>query len=289
MNRSVYALDTWFYNPLGAYEFEDKCEMAKELGYAGIYFTLFTDLGWKDVPRIKEVKSKYGLEVSGVYAGLPSPDDEAGIQTLVNLLENLEGCDRVEIAIVSGGSGVGNSDPAGDEAVVRVLKRLLETAERRNITIALYPHIQCWLETMDDAVRVIQKVNHSLLKTTLSIYHWYITDGKNLEVTLEKVKPYLSSVNLCGVRKTNDDARGYRETVLDDGELDNFVVLSALDRIGYEGSVGIQGFAICGDVYAKLERSLRIYKDMERRLSQHPGWGRMRPDPIPLPSGAERS
>ena len=75
--------------------------------------------------------------------------------------------------------------------------------------------------------------------------------------------------------------------VLDDGELDSFIVLGELRRAGYDGFIGIQGYSLGGDAYAKFRRSLAALRDIERRLDEHPQWIDLRPDPLPLPSGSE--
>lgn len=67
-SNALFALDTWFYNSLGSYNLEAKCEMLAELGYDGINLTLWSDQSWADVARIPEIKERFGIEVTGVYA-----------------------------------------------------------------------------------------------------------------------------------------------------------------------------------------------------------------------------
>ncbi|WP_407267825.1 sugar phosphate isomerase/epimerase family protein [Radiobacillus sp. PE A8.2] len=287
MGHHFYVEDTWFYNTLGCYEFEERCEMAKELGYEGIFFTIFTELGWKDVPKIKTVKERYGLEVSGVYVMLNDPKDEEEISKFINLIESIEGCSQINLAIVSNGE-YENSDAKGDADAIKALRRLLEVAEKHSTIISLYSHIQCWMETVNDTIRLCQKIDHPLLKISFSSYHWTITDGKSLIPTIEKIKPHLSLVNICGIRVTKDDFRGYREAVLDEGEIDPYPIYDAVRSAGFNGPIGVQGFGIAGDIYPKLERSLKLLKSMEKRHIEHPTWGKLRPDPLPLPSGADR-
>jgi hypothetical protein len=51
--------------------------------------------------------------------------------------------------------------------------------------------------------------------------------------------------------------------------------VAALDRLGYTGSIGVLGWDYGGDVYLKLERSLRAMHDISRRLERHRAWGDM--------------
>jgi hypothetical protein len=67
---------------------------------------------------------------------------------------------------------------------------------------------------------------------------------------------------------------------LDDGEMDNFVLLGALERRGYTGRVGVLGWeSMGGDVYGNLQRSQQTFRSMERRLTTHPEWAVMTPGP----------
>jgi hypothetical protein len=64
---------------------------------------------------------------------------------------------------------------------------------------------------------------------------------------------------------------------LADGELDNFALLGSLQRVGYRGMVGVQGYGMGGDCYGNLQRSLTAYRDLTRRLAAHPEWAVLRP------------
>ncbi|ABL68341.1 hypothetical protein [Paracoccus denitrificans] len=66
---------------------------------------------------------------------------------------------------------------------------------------------------------------------------------------------------------------------VDRGELENFAVVAALDRIGYTGSLGILGWDYCGDVYSKLDRCLAAMRALDRRLQANPGWAEIVPRP----------
>ena len=279
MSTPVYAMDTSFYHSLGAYDFDARCEMLRELGFDATYLTLWSEDGWADVPRLATVKERFALDVAAVYATLDvsADDDDRGNRRIVELFDRLEGCDTVEISIRSSDPALATSDPAGDDAAIGWLQTCLEAAEPRGITVALYPHLNFWLERIEDAVRLCRAIDHPLLRTVFTGYHWYAVDGKHLDARLRETAPYLTLANVCGSRRF-DNGSGLPATIepLDEGELDNFAVLGALRDAGYGGMVGIQGYSIGGDVYTKLKRSLATFRDMERRLEEHPHWARLR-------------
>src|SRR5262245_37900921 len=111
MNHAVFAMDTHYYNSLGSYEFNARCEMLKELGYDATYLTLWNNHAWSDVKVLAGVKPKYDLDVAGVYVTLDLAGDEKqeGNQRIANLFETIEGCNHVEMAVRSSGSKPNNA------------------------------------------------------------------------------------------------------------------------------------------------------------------------------------
>ena len=269
-------MDTSFHHPIGSYEFDARCEMLCELGYDATYLTLWNETAWSDVPKLAGVKSKHGLEVAGVYATLDvaGAGDHAGNLRIARLMETLEGCKNVELAMRSSDAKIQKSDASLDETVIRWLDRFLKTAEKRRITNSLYPHVNFWLERIEDAVRLCRKVNHPNLRAVFCGFHWFAVDGEKLPERLKLARPFLNSVNICGSRKVKDSIPTLEP--LDEGELDNFALIGLLRKLDYKGMVGLQGYSVGGDVYTKLKRSIATFRDMERRLDAHPEWADLR-------------
>lgn len=288
MSYSLSALDNWFYHPLGSYSFNAKNEILSELGYSGINYTLWSEQAWADVPLFGSVQERFGIEVSGVYVAIGGAGDSDGIAQVKGLLESLEGTTQVELAVIGSDEARRNSDPAGDAAVLAVLEDLLEVAARRGITIALYPHSSCWLETLDDGVRLCEKLQHPNLKLVFSSYHWFVAEGRNLRPTLTRALPYLNSVNLCGSRKMASD-NGLPATIelISDGAIDNFYTVGTLKDLGFNGAISLQGYAVAGDAYSNLQRSIVAFRDIEARIERHPSWLAMKSDPLPNATGVE--
>jgi sugar phosphate isomerase/epimerase len=261
--------------------------MAKELGFDATYLTLWSESAWADVPKLAQVRERFDLDVAGVYVALDvdAPADDAEARRIVELLERLEGTRLVEAALL-GSAAPG--DPDADDRAAAWIERLLAVAEPRGITLALYPHAGAWLERGDHVARLCQRFDHPLVRAVFTGYHWYAAGGGvDLGATLDAMAPYLASANVCGASRISGWVMPARLERLDEGELDNFAVLGGLRRVGYEGAIGLQGYAVAGDAYANLRRSLAALRDIERRLDAHPEWAALRPEPLPLPSGAE--
>lgn len=128
-------------------------------------------------------------------------------------------------------------------------------------------------------VRLCRRLAHPRLGLSFNGYHWYAADGRHLAARLDEAAPYLRSANVCGSRRLPEGSGPMSATIdpLNDGELDNFIVLAQLQRVGYRGWIGL-GYSIGGDVYMKLRRTLAAYHDLVKRLAQRPHWAKIRMD-----------
>mgnify|MGYP005836893801 CR=1 FL=1 len=272
----VFAMDTYFYTSLGAYAFDVRCEMLAELGYDATYLTLWSAEAEADIPRLAYVKARYGLDVAGVYTTLDIASAPAGSAAhVLELIETLPIPTQVAVALYAEAPGRAQSDATLDNQALPWIERLLAVADRHGHEILLYPHFAFWLERTEDAVRLCRRLAHPRLGLSFNGYHWYAVDGKQLSARLDEAAPYLRSANICGSRRLPEGSEPMPATIepLDDGELDNFIVLAELQRIGYRGWIGFQGYSVGGDVYIKLQRSLTAYRSMITRLAKRPGWG----------------
>jgi sugar phosphate isomerase/epimerase len=278
MAYKVYNMDACFYNSLGIYSFEAQCEMLKEIGFDAAYLSLWTEQAYRDLQKLSSVKEKYGLDVAGIYAvpDFALGENHPNNRRILSMLETLEGCSTIELAIRTSIQGLHPSDPAGDEVVIHWLKKALDIAEKRNIQILLYSHLTFWLERHEDAVRLCRKLNHPNLGIVFCGPHWYAAGGGDIDLTLEEVAPYIKQANLAGSRRHSLGWGGVATVEpLDRGELDNFAMLGALKKIGFDGMIGFEGWGWGSDIYKKLDRSLKAFRDMEARVERNPNWANL--------------
>lgn len=263
MNRPLHHMDFIFQTRLGTYPLAVQCEMLAETGYQGLTVSAWS----KELHALPQVKRQWGLDVGAVYLIY-----RQGLEPfVVNIFESIDGCTSIELALHAGGQ-VGELDR-------RMLERLLPIAERRGIDIALYPHIRYGMQTTSEAVALCREFDHPRLGIVFNGYHWYANQEKKLEQRLDAMWPWLRQVNLAGCR-LSPLGWGNAATIepLDEGEMDNFVLLGALARRGYAGRYGVLGWeSMGGDVYGNLERSRAAFRSMERRLAAHPEWAVMAP------------
>jgi len=278
MKRFMFAMDTCFTNSIvGVYPYEIRCEILAELGFDGIYVSL-SQKELQNASKMAVTKERYGIDVIAAYGGfdISAEKGDPKIEQIAKLFDQLpDGCD-LELSLNCNDNSIGPSSPDGDSRAMEKLEALLHIAERHRANVCLYPHFGAWLERIEDGVRLCRKMNHPRLKVVFCGFHWYAVDGKDPARCIEEALPHLHSVNMCGTRRGGNIA-GCTIEPLDCGEMDNFALLGLLNKSGYTGRIGFQGYSIGGDVYAYLRRSLLAFRDMESRLERHPNWTELVP------------
>jgi sugar phosphate isomerase/epimerase len=181
------------------------------------------------------------------------------------IVETVEGVELIELAV--------QTSVNGNHAIMRFIESLLPIAERRGLRIALYPHLHHVTQTTAQVVQICEHFAHPRLGASFNGYHWYASQEGELEQRLAAMKPWLMQVVTSGsaLSQLGWGGAATMEPV-DRGELDNFALIAALNRVGYTGSIGVLGWDYGGDIYLKLQRCLATLRDIDRRLERYPHW-----------------
>lgn len=277
MEQKYYAMDFAFYSSMGVYDFEDCCEITREVGYDAMLLSVWDGRNWAQAEKLASMKVRFGIEPAGVYVvlNLAQGEDDPRNSGILTMLETMPEGSTVQLAIRTAAPDLRPSAPEGDAPVAAWLQRALAIAARRRIQILLYNHLSFWVEKFGDAIRMCAMLAHPNLGVVFCGYHWYALEGAGLAPLITQALPYLKQVNLSGSRRS---PLGFGQVAtiepLDTGEMDNFAVIALLHRLGYAGMLGYLGWDEGGDPYCKLERSLRALKSMRERAEQHPRWAR---------------
>ena len=232
--------------------------MLKDLGYTGCGHL------WLDgVETRAKTLSDAGLRLYQVYLRVdlkkPHPLDEKRIAEILPLLKP----HRTQLALLITG-GAEPSDTALDDKAVSLIRRIADMAGPHDVTIALYPHTNHWLETSGDAVRIARKVNRpDKVGAMFNLCHWMRADAKrDLRAVLEEVQPWLTAVSLSGSDTPEQVREGKGKWIqpLDQGAYDIRNLMCILREIGFSGPIGLQCWGIPGDARAHLERSIAAWK-----------------------------
>jgi len=239
-------------------------EMLKELGYAGIAY-------WEGNPKrgnyglaemLREL-DRHGLKMFPLYFGINlDPDKPKYEPSLPEAIKLLKGRDTmIWLHIMS--RRYRKSSPKGDERAVEIIREVADMAHEAGLRVALYPHVNDWMERVGDAVRVAEKVNRRNVGVTFNLFHWLRVEGEeNMEELMELVMPYLFVVTINGTSR-----EGSIET-LDKGEFDVYKFLKKLSELGYTGPIGLQGYGLGGDVYENLKCSMDAWRKLSARIAE---------------------
>ncbi len=240
-----------------------QAEMLKELGYAGI------GPGYEGVgpltEMLRELDSR-NLQLFAMYAGINiDPGVRPYDPSLKDAMKVLEGRNTILWLFAQSGKDK-PSTPEGDALAVEILRELADAAAAHKVRISLYPHHTFWLETVEDAVRVAEKVHRPNVGVTFNLCHWLrVSENRSAKAAIERAMPYLSVVSINGADTEGKDWKTLIQT-LDLGTFDVRGFLETLRDAGYTGPIGFQGYGIGGDAYDNLKRTMAAWEKCSQVL-----------------------
>lgn len=238
---------------------EAKLDLVKEVGFDG--------LSWRtdSLERTKELldgAKQRGLKVFVIYVNLDLKDGKLVYDKRVNeIIPLCKGTDTMIWPNLTS-KQFKNSDPAGDEIAVAGLRDLADLCEANGVRIAIYPHANMWVHRVEDALRVVKKVNRKNVGLTFNLCH-ALWDGAEdrIPALIEEVAPYLFCVTINGA-DSHPPKPAWAQLIqtLDKGSYDVGIVLKKLNAVGYKGPVGLQCFSLKGDPKTLLTGSMAAWK-----------------------------
>ncbi len=239
--------------------FEEQAAMLKELGYDGV--------GHIWLPKVAERISALdavGLKLFqitmqvNIAPSAKAPYDE---QQFKDVLAQIKGR-QVQFCLLVGGLKPG--DPAGEAHAVEVLRHMSDLARESGAQLLLYPHVNDWIERIEFACAVAEKVDRPNVGVMFNLCHWLRADtSRAYRPLLQKALPRLWAVSLNGA-DVRDDKPGWGRYIqpLDAGDFDIAAFLRTLKELGYTGPIGLQCFGIGGDTRDHLARSMAAWRKL---------------------------
>lgn len=248
---------------------EEQAALLAELGYDGAGHLWLDDLK----QRIDTLDA-HGLKLFQVYLAVSiAPDATPYDPRLKDSLALMKGRDAMLALLMSGSPP---SDPAGDGRAVELVQEIAALAEDAGVRVVLYPHSGDWLERVEDAVRIVQKVDRPNVGVMFNLCHWLkVDDEQNLKPLLTAAMPYLFAVSIHGADRASEIRAGTGNWIqpLDSGSFDVGALLHLLRELGYQGPVGLQCYGIPGDARDHLTRSIAAWRSLTLRAQGAPTRG----------------
>ena len=167
-------------------------------------------------------------------AALPGREEEfaAAIDKALDYAQVLE-CRTLHV--MSGMIAPGADVKAMHRTFVSNLKKICDRTAKNGLTIVLEPinHRDSpgyFTNTTDQVKAIIEEVGAPHLRLQLDLYHLQVTEG-DLQKRMERLFPITSHVQIAGNPDRNEP---------DIGEVNHLYLLDVLDRLGYDGYVGLE-------------------------------------------------
>jgi sugar phosphate isomerase/epimerase len=232
--------------------FDEKAALLRELGYDGV--------GWRiGVQPAKMIAAldKQDLKMVSTYAhgkvDAKNPSLDTRIFAEMEVLKKHETIIWLNLA---------RGDGATDEIAVKLINQLADKAQEAGLKVVLYPHVTCYTETVEDVLRLAEKVNRPNVGMSFNLCHFLKTDNENnLKKALRDAGDRLMLVSINGA-DSGDTSKGFSRLILPlgDGTFDIKRVMNLLDEIGYTGPVGLQCYNIKGNDRKNLTKSIATWR-----------------------------
>jgi sugar phosphate isomerase/epimerase len=236
--------------------------MLKELGYDGLG-------GSAGDGAMATALESEGLRFFNGYVTLEFHAEQPALdERLQQKIDAMQGHDTALWIALSrvfdGGAAFQKSSPQADEIALARLRAIADYAEPRGVKIALYPHTGMWIERVEDAIRVADKMNRASVGVTFNLCHWLKVEGteRDPEPVLKAAMPRLMFVTINGADAGDTHRMGWDRLIqpLDRGSYDVGAFLKKLRAAGYAGPVGFQGFGIKEEPREVLARTMTAWK-----------------------------
>ena len=236
------------------WKIEDVFQKAKEIGYEGVEVSPFTlaysvtEISPKERERIRESAERTGIEIIGLHWLLVKPeglyinhpDESIRKKTSAYFQELIKFCaDLGGKTLVIGSPKQRNvlSEQSYEETWEKTkltLRESLPLAEEKKVFLCfepLSPKETNFINTCEEAVKLIEEINHPNLQLILDVKAMSSED-KPVEEVIKKGGKYLKHFHA-----NDDNGLGPRF-----GSMDYQKIKAALDEVGYEGYLSVEVF-----------------------------------------------
>src|ERR1035437_9166979 len=144
---------------------EQQAALLKELGYDGV-----GHLWLNDIPERLKTLDAASLKLFQITMTVDiTPGKQAYDPKFKEVMPLLKGRGVQFLLLMN---GMKPSDPAGDARAVEIIREMTALAAGSGAQVLLYPHSSDWMERIEDAVRVADKVDRPNVGVMFNLCHW---------------------------------------------------------------------------------------------------------------------
>jgi sugar phosphate isomerase/epimerase len=251
ISNDFFVFESALSNDAEYNSFEKKVKLIKASGFNGI-----------EIFELDHFNEKFkailnlGFKPSSLYTKLNLDEPELDPK-LIDAIKQLKGSGTIICLYIIKKNGLflHSTDKGVDKKAIHLLRNLADLADESGLQVAIYPHLNFYVEKTDHAVRIAKKANKSNLGLTFNLCHWLATTNMDKRATLKKqlesLAPYLKMMSINGANniissKTN--IWGDYILPLGEGSFDvkGLVKYVAID-LGLNIPIGIQCYNLKGN------------------------------------------
>jgi len=256
-----FAMTNWFYG----YKRNDpaaQVELLAERGYQGVMLSLKDDPGrWKQLPAYLEALKKHNMHLTAIHVRFYI-EDGTYPQVIKDKLPLLKDSKAVLIPSVGSRKKADRRDPEATATAVKILREMSDDAKKFGVGgIAPYMHINNWVETIDDNIRIAKLVDRRNVGVMFHLHHWQAVGNRDMDKLREdliKAKPYLMAVVIQG---TDKDKATHK--IVGEGSFDMAPLVKTLREMDYRGPLGTMGYTQSSDIPGKLDRAYKAWEKIK--------------------------
>ena len=231
--------------------FEKKANLIKESGFNGIEIFELDQFNEK-----LNAILKLGLKPSSLYTKLDLDQRELDPR-LVDAIKMLKGLGTIICPYIIKKNGVNlhSRDKEVDKTAIHLLRKLSDLADESGLQVAIYPHLNFYVERVDHAASIAKKAKKKNLGLSFNLCHWLATTNMDERLELNKqirtLSPYLKMISINGANNSissKSNIWGDYILALGDGNFDvkGLVKYVAID-LGLNIPIGIQCYNLKGN------------------------------------------
>jgi len=263
-----FVMTNWFYD----YRWDEpatQIAILAERGYDSVMLSLKDDpQRWKMLPAYLEALKKHHMRLAAIHSRIYI-EDGTYPQVIKDNLPLLKSTKVVFVPSVVSRTKMGRRDPKGVEMAVKILREMSDDAKKYDLGgVAPYMHINNWVESIDDNLRIAQATDRPNVGVMFHLHHWQAVgnrDQDKLRADLIRAKPYLMIVVIQG---TDQDQATHK--ILGEGSFDMVPLIRTLCEMDYQGPLGTMGYTQRGDIPGKLDRAFRSWEQIKQRALRNP-------------------
>jgi sugar phosphate isomerase/epimerase len=161
--------------------FEKKAKLIKASGFNGIEISELDHFNEK----LKAILN-LGFKPSSLYTKLNLDEPELDPR-LIDAIKMLKGSGSIICPYIIKKNGVSlhSRDKEVDKIAIQLLRKLADLADESGLQVAIYPHVNFYVERTDHAAWIAKKANKNNLGLTFNLCHWLATTNMDERNTLK--------------------------------------------------------------------------------------------------------